>query len=197
MNAKLIPIRKPKPLELSLSDAALVAACGAGDPDALGVLYDRYAQDVYRFLSRLTYVDADEAEDLMQEAFLAAFRSAGRFEGKSSVKTWLFGIAANLAKSRARSGRRGRLARSEVALQVLETPRAPDAEVIARDAVTKLQRGLMQLTHDLRVAFLLCHVEQVPGPEAAKTLGIPVGTLYRRLHEARLKLVDFMDGAWP
>lgn len=197
MNAKLIPIRKPKPLELSLSDAALVAACGAGDPDALGVLYDRYARDVCRFISRLTYVEADEAEDLMQEAFLAAFRSARRFGGKSSVKTWIFGIAANLAKSRARSGRRGRLARSEIALRIVETPSSPDDEVIARDAMTRLQRGLMQLTHDLRVAFVLCHVEQVPGPEAAKTLGIPLGTLYRRLHEARSKLIDCMDGAWP
>lgn len=197
MKAKLIPLRKPEPLEVALSDTALVAACGAGDPDALGVLYDRYAQDVYRFLARLAYGEQHELEDLVQEVFLAAFRAAERFSGKSSVKTWVFGIAANIAKARARSSRRGRFARTNAALQVVAVSGASEVEIMAREAVARLERGLRDLDHDLRAAFVLCYLESVPGPEAARILAVPVGTLYRRLHQARAKLIACIDGAWP
>ena len=138
MNAKLIPIRKQDPLEVSLSDEALLAACSTGDPDALATLYDRHVHSVHRFLYRLSHVDEHEVEDMVQEAFLAVYRSAKRYKGDASVRTWIFAIAANLAKTRARSHRRGRLARKEIGMRASTVTHGLESEVAAKEGVQRL-----------------------------------------------------------
>ena len=193
MTAKLIPITDSKPLQATLTDEALVAACGTGDAEALGALYDRYAQDVCKFLSRLTYVDPQDAPDLVQDVFLAVMKNAKRFRGDSAVRTWVFGIAANLARTAARSSRRGRVAKTKLSLIAPPTPRVPEADAIASQAVNRLRRALDTLSHAQREAFVMCHLEGIAGPEAARSLGVPVGTLYRRLHEARQHLLTKMQ----
>jgi RNA polymerase sigma-70 factor (ECF subfamily) len=96
MSRKLVLV-PTEPTE-ALSDAALVAACGAGDTEALGALFDRRQGDVRRFLFRLAGTDARDLDDLVQMTFLEALRASARFRGGSTVKTWLFGIAANIVR---------------------------------------------------------------------------------------------------
>lgn len=180
---KLLPFRRVEGTVGELSDRALVAAVADGDRAALGALYDRFHRDVFRFVARLARtIDAD---DFVQLVFLEAHRSAPRFRGDSAVKTWLFGIAANLVRQHFRGEQRKRSA-----LDVLGgIPVAP--ATTASDALVHEQRrrwlaaAVESLTPALREAYVLCVIEEVPGKEAARALGIREASLWRRLSDAR------------
>ena len=110
--AKLVPLRRVdgESTELSqLSDEALLAACGTGDTNALGALFDRFHEIVYRFAGRLATTDELARDDLVQATFLEIRRTVGSFAGTSSVRTWILGGAANLARHSSRGERRRRL----------------------------------------------------------------------------------------
>jgi RNA polymerase sigma-70 factor (ECF subfamily) len=188
MTAQVLPLRRVEGKPEALSDAALLAACALGDQAALGTLFDRHHGAVYRFIARLSQTNAADLDDLVQNTFLTVQRSARRYQGRSAVRTWILGIAANTVRREARS--RGR--RQRLAAVMAETPRtAPqtvDTLVDQRQAVAHLQQALAELPEKFRVCFVLCQLEGVPGPEAAAILGIRVGTLYRRIHTARKRL---------
>jgi len=197
MIGRLLPFRRPDPSPGELSDDALVAGCAAGDPAALASLFDRHHQGVHRFLARLSGVDDHVVDDLMQEVFLQAFASARRFRGGAPVRTWLFGIAVNLARRHVRTDVR-RKARGAVFLaQLAPSPLTPAAKAERNQLLGLLHRALQELSHDLRAAFVLCDVEGVRGVDAARALGLREGTLYRRLHEARMALRRAVLGRDP
>ncbi len=195
---RLLPFRRAHGGPIGdLSDGALLAACGTGDPAALGVLFDRHATDVYRFLSRLRGADAMDIEDLLQTTFLEAQRAAGGFRGGSAARTWLFGIAANVVRHHARGEVRRRAmlsSRTEIVAPEVETP-AAIAE--RRDLVWRLAQALDDLDHDLRAAFVMCELEEIPGMDAARALGVRPGTLWRRLHDARKALRRALERESP
>ena len=89
-----------------LSDEALLAACGVGDPAALGALYDRHHEAVFRLISRLLYSDPAAIDDLVQTTFLEVWRSAQRYRERGAVRSYLFGIAANVVRHHVRGARR-------------------------------------------------------------------------------------------
>lgn len=174
-----------------VDDTALLTACAGGDTNALGVLFDRRAADVRRFIFRLAGTDARDLDDLVQATFLEALRAAARFRGGSSVKTWLFGIAANVVRHHARSEGRKRTFLVALSAHDAQQSAAPaGAELLARrrQQLAQLEAAVAELPHDLRVAFVMCDVELVPGVEAARCLGVPEGTVWRRLHDARKRL---------
>ena len=135
----------------------------------------------------MTHVADHEVDDLIQEVFLAVFQSAERYRGASSVRTWIFAIASNVARANARKDKRRREREKLRAVPPI-TAAGPDDSMIEREMLARLQQALQALSHHQRVAFVMCEVEEIPGTEAAHALGIPTGTLYRRLHEARKKL---------
>lgn len=194
MTAKVLPLRGRTGAPEEMSDDALVAAAGAGEPAALAALFDRHHAAVHRFLARLAGVDGTDADDLLQETFVVAFESARRFRGDAPVKTWLLGIASNVARRHVRSSVR-RKARDAAFLERRdgEAP-SPAREVETAELMDRLRTALQELPHDLRVAFLLCDVEGARGVDAAKALDVREGTLYRRLHEARAALRSALDG---
>ena len=183
MNGKLLPLRRASGEISELSDRALISAVAAGDQAALGALYDRFGRDVFRFILRLA--PHGDAEDFVQLVFLEAHRSAARFRGDAAVKTWLFGIAANLVRNHFRSETRKRRAVDTLAVQPRRLPTSPG------DAITREQQrrwvaaAIERLTPALREAYILCVVEELPGGEAARALGIREASLYRRLSDAR------------
>ena len=177
-----------------MADVALIAACGTGDKVALGELFRRFHRDVYRFLARFAGCDARDLDDLVQNTFLNAQTSARRFAGRSSVKTWLFGIAANVAKHHFRGeARRGRAMHALADLPCPMSSEAPSGAAERREVLVRLRDGLSDLPHDLRVVFVMCAIEGIPGVEAAEILGLRQGTVWRRLHEARKKLIDAVE----
>jgi RNA polymerase sigma-70 factor (ECF subfamily) len=171
--------RPSPPPAHELTDAGLVAACATGDRAALGELFERHVNAVHRFVRSLRGSDPAVIEDLVQGTFVAAFSSAGRFSG-SSVKSWLFGIAANLVRGYVRCERR----RKDALRVVSETSRTSysggDVATLAR-----LPAAITALPHDLRAALVIVDIEGERGIDAAAALGIPEGTLWRRVYHAR------------
>jgi RNA polymerase sigma factor (sigma-70 family) len=196
--ARILPFRRKASNVDSLSDEALVAACATGDPHALAHLFERLCDDVTRFLGRLAYVDGQDIQDLVHDVFLAVFRNAASYQRSSGVKTWVLAIAGNIARDRCRKAVRGRSAQEQL---IQESPRiektSMEHAVIAKDLILRVERNIETLPHDLRVAFVMCDVEELPGVEVACALGIPKGTLYRRLHEARQLLRAAIEGDKP
>jgi RNA polymerase sigma-70 factor (ECF subfamily) len=191
---RLLPLRREGIRIDEMSDDGLIAACAAGDRAARAALFERHVGGVHRFIARLTAADADAVDDLVQQTFLAAFRAAARFHNGSQVRTWLCGIAANLVRTYARGEIRRKSALSSVAA-VLATPRRPLSEQVEQARlVARLEAALPELRHDQRVAFVMVDVEGMRGVDAAAALGVPEGTLWRRLHEARAALRGVLEG---
>ena len=185
---KLIALRRKEGAVAELSDEALVAACGVGETAALAALFDRYRAHVRRFISRLAAADARDLDDLVQTTFLEIFRGARQFRGASSVKSWVFGVAVNVVRQHARGERRRKDAMQRLESVPPSIVRCADEGTLGRQQLERLARALQDLPPELRVAFVMCDLEEISGVEAAKTLGVRAGTMWRRLHQARLAL---------
>lgn len=186
---KIIPLRKLDERRAGMaeiSDEALLAACAVGDSAALGAVFDRHHEAVYRLVSRLLRTDPADIDDLVQMTFLEVWRSSSRYCGRGSVKSFLFGIAANTVRHHVRSAQRRREAISD--WQPPTCSNAPDDVASRAQQVNRLAAALDQLPHDLRAAYVLCDLEDIPGVEAARMLDVRAGTLWRRLHDARRAL---------
>ncbi len=176
------------------TDEELVAAAGAGDAAALGSLYDRHGDAIYQFVCRMGCVDNQDAEDLVQDVFVAVAKSAHRYAAHAAVRTWLLAIAANLARASARKSLRFRVFRAVLErLPARPSPRTPEADLTRAEQLRALKSAVARLPHDQRVAFLMCDVDEVPAAELAATLDVPRGTIYRRLHDARRALRALLE----
>ncbi len=187
MITKIVPFRQIEGRAEEMSDEALVGACAFSDRAALAALFDRHHLRVHRFLFRMG-VDRHEIEDLLQETFAGVWTSAHRYHQQAPALTWIFGIAANLARNHARSRER-----RNHALQALgDLPREPieraDDAAEKRELLQQLQAELTRLPHDRRVALVMCDLEGVSGNDAARALGVRPGTIWRWLHQARKSL---------
>ncbi len=192
---KLIALRRVQGATREMSDEALLAACGVGEAAALGALFDRHHRVVYRFLSRAATTSADDVDDLVQTTFLEAWRSAKRYKSKGSVRSWLFGIAANVSRHYVRGEVRRRMAYAGFTDQRPNDLDSPAVAAERNELVDQLEVALRALSHDQRVAFVMCDLEGIPGVEAARTLGVRKGTMWRRLHDARKALRAVLDGS--
>ena len=195
---KIIPLRRPDDRRVAtseLTDEALLAACGVGDGAALGALFDRHHEAVYRLISRLLRSEPAAIDDLVQMTFMEAWRSAPNYGGRGAVKSFLFGIAANSVRHYVRGAKRRRDAHA--AIPEPANGRRPDTEAMHAQQLVRLQAALDELPHDLRVAYVMCDLEGIPGVEAARTLDVRDGTLWRRLHDARKRLRAALEGDQP
>ncbi|HTR52456.1 MAG TPA: RNA polymerase sigma factor [Kofleriaceae bacterium] len=183
--AKLVQLHPEAP---ELTDAGVVAACAAGDRGARAMLFERHVDAIHRFVARMRASDAAAVDDLVQITFMRAFAAAARFRG-TSTRSWLFGIAANVVREHARSEIRRK--RALVALADSSERARP-----ARDelALARLPDLIAALPHDLRAAFVLVDLEGERGSDAAAALGVPEGTLWRRVFHARQALRRGFDG---
>ena len=182
---RLVPLRRIDGETRDLTDEALLAACGTGDPAALGALFDRFHVAVYRFAARLPGTDEHSRDDLVQATFIELPAIAGTFRGTSSVKTWILGVAANVARHQLRGERRRRVRQATYADGLSWVPMRPDEEATRRQLLAGIAQALEALPYDLQVAFILCDLQLQSGVAVASALGVPEGTLWRRLHTAR------------
>jgi RNA polymerase sigma-70 factor, ECF subfamily len=170
-------------LERTAADAA------AGDPLAAAALVRATQSDVWRLCSALG--DRGSADDLTQETYLRAFGALHRFEGRSSVRTWLLVIARRVCADAVRTRRRTRLTlvRDDADLEALAAPDTAD-RVGEAGAVGDL---LARLDSDRREAFVLTQLLGLPYAEAAQVVGCPIGTIRSRVARARADLVAALD----
>lgn len=197
MGDKLLPFRRYSK-QSTVSDETLVSACGEGNNGALEELFRRHGEQVHRVVARLRYVDSREIDDIVQSTFIEVQRSAKRFGGRASVSTWILGIAMNIIRHHVRGESRRRSAISTIAIVSPQAyDRRPDDQAAQKQAMARLQSGFETLPSDLRIVFTLCDLEGLRGTEVARALAIPEGTVWRRLHEARLVLRAWSNGEVP
>ena len=167
-----------------------------GDPLAAAALVRATQSDVWRLCAALG--DRDSADDLTQETYLRAFGALHRFEGRSSLRTWLLSIARRVCADAVRSRRRRRLTlvRDDADLEALSAA-APAGEALD-DAVARgvgVADLLARLDPDRREAFALTQLLGLSYAEAAEVGGCPVGTIRSRVARARADLVDLLHEA--
>ena len=176
-------------------ERALVERCRQGDLAAFEELYRAHAGRLYSVAFRLVGNAAD-AEDLLQEIFLAAHRKLDSFRGESALGTWLYRLATNLCLAHLRS----RTGRSNQVTDPLDDEVGvfdAGAGDLAERTVTKmdLERALARLPEGCRAAFVLHDVEGLEHREVAEVLGIAEGTSKSQVHKARLKLRALLSGS--
>jgi RNA polymerase sigma-70 factor (ECF subfamily) len=172
-------------------DPDILRKIAGGELDALGDLYDRYHELIRAFVARATS-NAEDVDDLVHATFLAAARSAARYDGRPSCRPWLVGIAAQLLRRRRQS-----FGRMLAVLSSLRGLRATSVDPrAALQARTDVERALECLSEVKRVTLLLVEIEGLSCAEVAAALDVPIGTIWTRLHAARRELRRVLeDGA--
>ena len=180
-------------LGLETSDAALIQSVAEGDKAAFKLLYLRHRERVYRFVARLSGSEST-ADETVNEVFLAVWRDAGQFEGRSQVATWLLSIAR--FKVLTQSRRRSEAPLDERAVALIEDPAdGPAACIEKRQRSDILQRCLQKLTPSHRDVINLIYYQGKKIEEVARLSGTPVATIKTRLHYARNRLTDLLSEA--
>lgn len=198
MKAKIISLRRPSGKPAEMTDEALLAACAVGDTSALGALFDRFNNDVYRFLTRRLPNQTADVDDLVQTTFLTAFRSAHGFRRGAKVRTWLLGVSVNVLRHHLRAqGRRENLVSAVSAAPAMAHSLPADDLADRNKLMARVSLALRALPEDLHVVFVLCDLEQIAGTEVATALGVPPGTVWRRLHDARRRLREYLAKGQP
>jgi len=175
-----------------MDELARTAADAAdGDPLAAAALVRETQSDVWRLCAALG--DRQSADDLTQETYLRAFGSLHRFEGRSSVRTWLLSIARRVCADAVRSRRRRRvtLVGDDAALESLGPGPGRADRTAEGVAVTDL---LARLDADRREAFVLTQLLGLSYAEAAEVAGCPIGTVRSRVARARTDLIASLAG---
>ena len=180
----------------------LVALCRSGDPAAFARLVVLHEAMVFNLAGRLLG-DVEEARDVAQEVFLQVYRQLGRFEGRSSLKTWIYRIVVNQCHNRRRFWHRRGRDKEETLDERFELPAGPGRDqwraspyeqARSRERARRVQGALLQLSFDQRSVLVLREVEGLSCEEVAAALGIPDGTVKSRLSRAREALRQKLVG---
>ncbi|MEM9558450.1 MAG: sigma-70 family RNA polymerase sigma factor [Acidobacteriota bacterium] len=162
-----------------------------GDPDAFDEIYRRFESMVYNLCLRMSG-SASDAEDLAQEVFLRIHRHLGRFNGRSSLKTWVYRVTLNLCRSKL--GRKRWPMRTlkdeddEGGVELVATGRGPEDRAVDRDAARRVLEALDELPRKFREAVVLRDLEDLSYEEIAEVLGVRIGTVRSRISRGRDRL---------
>ncbi len=175
--------------KFALSDAALLSRIERGDWSALGALFDAHGAAVRRFIRHSGVPDSD-VDDLVQQTFLDVPNASRRFDQRSSGRRWLLGIAAVIVARHRRSWGRQAARQAAWARDPALRPYQNDTwgELEWRQGAQRALGALGRLTSKKREVFEMLVLEDISGEEAARTLGVPVATVWTRMHHARRDL---------
>ena len=174
-------------------DAKLVARVQAGDKAAFDLLVLKYQRKILRLLSRMLR-DQSEIEDVMQEAFIKAYRALPQFRGDSAFYTWLYRIAINTARnwmaSQTRRPSSSSLHQSEDGetfdeIDNLTDNNTPESLLASREIAESVNESIQALPAELRTAIVLREIEGLSYEEIAQAMGCPIGTVRSRIFRAR------------
>ena len=182
------------------SDEALLKRIAGGERLALQALFSRHQVRVFRYVLRMVRNEAS-AEDLISEIFLDVWRQAGQFEGRSSVSTWILGIARYKALSQVRKRTEAELDET-YAEQIVDEADTPDVSLQKQDKGALIRACLMKLSADHREMIDLVYYHEKSIEEVALLLQIPPNTVKTRMFYARQKLSEVLkqagiDRGWP
>jgi RNA polymerase sigma-70 factor (ECF subfamily) len=177
-------------------EAVLVARLQAGDQAAYAQLVEEHAGRIYRLALRMMGNEAD-AEDVLQETFLSAFKSINTFQARSSLSTWLYRIASNVALMRLRRNEPVQVSVDEplerddgemIPRQFFDFCCLPEEELVRDEVRQEMKRAVEELPPNLRSVFVLRDIEELSTSETADALDLSISAVKSRLMRARLKL---------
>lgn len=183
-------------------ESALIERLRAGDQAAFAELVEAHSAHIYHLALRMLGDEAD-AEDVLQETFLSAFRNINSFEGRASLGTWLHRIAANAALMRLRKKQPLFLSVDEVTDPSNGdlVPKAffdwcclPESELLSDEVRAEMRAAIDALPETLRVVFVLRDIEGLSTQETADILGLSVSAVKSRLMRARMALREHLTG---
>lgn len=177
------------------SDLDLVQRIKNGDRDAFNLLVLKYQRKVSRLVGRLVR-NPDEADDVVQEAFIKAYRALPQFRGDSAFYTWLYRIAVNTAKNHLVGQGKRPISLSELTsndgdeesfeLPVVSTDNnTPEAELMSKQVAEAVNRAVSALPEELRTALNLREIDGLSYEEIAEAMNCPIGTVRSRIFRAR------------
>ena len=174
------------------TDKQLVARVQKGDQRAFDMLVLKYQHKIFGLISRYVQ-DADEVQDVAQEAFIKAYRALPKFRGDSAFYTWLYRIAINTAKNHLVSRSR-RPPGSDVEIEDAEYYEAggalrdietPESALFGAELKAVVERAISELPDDLRTALTLREFDGLSYEDIAEVMDCPVGTVRSRIFRAR------------
>lgn len=185
---------------MSGADADDIDRARSGDREAFRALVERHGRKLFRLAFRLTG-NVSDAEDVVQEAFLRAYRSLGAFESRANFSTWLYRIAANCAydqlRSRARRPEEPLDAGTELPSFAAPNP-SPDRLALSAEVRRRAERAMARLTPAERAAFVLRHHEGLSIAEIGAALGLDTSaakhSVFRAVRKMRAALAPLAEG---
>lgn len=185
------------------TDTAAVALARDGDSDAFRGLVERHSRAVYRLAHRMTG-NPQDAEDVVQDTFLKAYRQLGRFESRANFGTWLHRIAVNCSIDLIRSRKHQETGHDAADLDTLDrsddhrVDPSPERLMLSTEVQEKVSHAMEGLTHMERAAFVLRHFEGQSIEEISVALGLKANaakhSIFRAVRKMRLALEPFVEG---
>jgi RNA polymerase sigma-70 factor, ECF subfamily len=185
------------------TDAAAVALARDGDSEAFRALVERHSRAVYRLAHRMTG-NPQDAEDVVQETFLRAYRQLGRFESRANFGTWLHRIAVNCSIDLIRSRKHQESGADTADLEHFEgaaedrLDRSPERLMLSTEVQERVGAAMGSLSHMERAAFVLRHFEGQSIDEISRALGLKANaakhSVFRAVRKMRLALEPFVEG---
>jgi RNA polymerase sigma-70 factor, ECF subfamily len=178
---------------------------GAGATDLSGVasraasqaqfeqLYGLYFEFTWRVLRHLG-VPAASLDDAVQEVWLVVYQRLGGFEGRSTLKTWLFGITLNVARNTRRAEDK-RVRQRLTADELRDPPPDPEMEHLGREAWQRVQQFLSTLDEERRAIFVCSLLEHLPAQQTAEATGVDVTTVYQRVRTLRQAFKQWLEAS--
>ena len=194
----MTPDGTSNPVKGGSSDRELLDRIRAGDKSACDECVRLHAPAVYRLALRMMR-DPAEAEDVMQETFLNAFRGIDRFDGRAAFKTWLYRIAYNAALSRLQRSRPEFVSideggntdeRTPAPREFFDWSNLPEKELERAELRGELENAIRELPEKMRAVFVMRELEGLSTEQTAEALGVRIEVVKTRLHRARLLLRD-------
>lgn len=177
--------------DATASDGQLLARIAQGDHEAVAALYHRLEQPLFAFLVK-TLRDREAAADVLNDTMLDVWRQAGRFEGKSSVATWIYAIAHHKAISWLRRRREVELS-DEVAAEIADESPSAEARLADADVAVTIARLMERLSVDHRVVLQLAYFQEFSVSQIAEILDCPENTVKTRMFYARQRLKALLE----
>ena len=177
----------------STSDEMLIAQMAAGHKGAMRILFARHQLKIYHFVLRIVR-DAALAEDVVSETFIDVWRHADRYAGRSSVSTWLIGIARHRALTAARR-RPTEPLDCDAVRNVVDPASDPEAALGQKDTGAALRGALTALSREHAEIIDLVYYQEKSIRESAEVLGIPENTVKTRMFYARKRLAALVTAA--
>lgn len=196
----MTPRQRPTAGPSTPTDQDLIDRIAAHDQTAIEVLFARYQVRVHRFIQRRVRSEAI-AEELTNEVFLEVWRNAARFEGRSSLSSWMLGIAHNKAVSTLRKRSEDELD-DDAASAIPDHADNPEVSTQKADKGQLLKLCMERLSDEHRTIIDLVYYHELSVAEVAEVVGIPENTVKTRMFYARKKLSEFLkevgvDRGWP